>query len=73
VRDTSTKWCCDQDWDEERWGFTREKKRPPAQASTAPHACILFVFWRAADLLIVRSARLLLDSRWWSTDIALLC
>jgi len=36
-------------------------------------ACILFVFWRAADLLIVRSARLLLDSRWLSTDIALLC
>jgi len=36
VRDTSAKWCCDQDWDEERWwGFTRQKKRPPAQASTA--------------------------------------
>ena len=35
VRDTSTKWRCDQDWDEERWGITRQKKRPPAQASTA--------------------------------------
>jgi len=35
VRDTSTKWCCDQDWDEERWGFTCQKKRPPAQTSTA--------------------------------------
>ena len=34
VRDTSTKWCCDQDWDEERWGLTRQKKRPPAQASS---------------------------------------
>jgi len=35
VRDTSTKRCCDQDWDEERWGFTRPKKWSPAQASTA--------------------------------------
>jgi len=43
VRDTLTKWCCDQDWDEGRWGFTRQKKRSPAQASTALHVafCLL--------------------------------
>jgi len=40
---------------------------------TAPRTCLLFFFWQAAYWLIVRSAVLLLDSRWWSTDIALLC
>jgi len=71
-RDTSTTWCCDKDWGEERWVFTRQTKWSPVQDSIALSIvfyllrcvpCILFAFWRAADLLIVRSTRLLLDSR----------
>ena len=49
VRDTSSKWCCDQDWDEERWGFTRQKKRPSVQVTTA--LCIAFCLLRRALVL----------------------
>ena len=57
---------------ETKRGFTRQKKRPPAQASTVLRVafCLLrralafFLFYGELPImLIVRSARLLLDSR----------
>jgi len=50
------KWCCDQDWDEERWVFTRQKKRSPVQASTA--LSVAFCLLRCAPCILLFSGEL---------------
>jgi len=38
LRDTSTKWCCDQDWDEERWVWGRSDLLLKPQLRCALHS-----------------------------------